>query len=50
MRALDLVGQAYVHVEVGDSVLFATGAALDPHWVIDVLHTDAMIWIRRVSA
>ena len=42
MRALDIVWQAYVHVEVGDAVLFSIGAVPESHRVIDVLHPHAV--------
>ena len=40
--ALEVVRQAHGHVEVGDGVLFVTGAVLDPHRMIDVLYSHAV--------
>ena len=37
VRALEVVGQGDVHVEVGDGVLLAGAAILDAHRVVDVL-------------
>lgn len=42
VRAFEVVRQVHVHVEVGDGVLFATGAIFDPHRVIDVFHPHAV--------
>ena len=42
VRALEVVRQVHVHVEVGDGVLLAGGAVLDPHRVADVLDADAV--------
>ena len=40
VRALEVVRQVHVHVEVGDGVLLAGRAVLDPHRVADVLDAD----------
>ena len=42
VRALEVVGQAHVHVEVRDGVLLAGRAVLHPHRVADVLDADAV--------
>ena len=42
VRALEVVGQVHVHVEVRDRVLLAARAVLDPHRVADVLDADAV--------
>src|SRR5258705_115753 len=42
VRALEVVRQAHVHVEAGDSVLLARGSILDPHRVADVLDAHAV--------
>ena len=44
MRALEVVGQFHVHVEVRDRMLFAFGLVLDPHRVADVLYADLIDW------
>ena len=40
VRALEVVGQGHVHVEVRDRVLLAGGAVLDAHRMVDVLDAD----------
>ena len=42
MRALEVVRQGDVHVEVGDRVLLAARAVLDAHRVKNVLDADAI--------
>jgi hypothetical protein len=40
VRALEIVGQRHVHVEVGDGVLVAAGAVTHAHRVVHVLDAD----------
>jgi hypothetical protein len=40
VRALEVVRQVHVHVEVGDGVLLAVAAVAHPHRVQDVLDPD----------
>jgi len=40
VRALEVVRQVHVHVEVGDRVLLALRAVLDAHRVVDVFDSD----------
>ena len=40
VRALEIVGQVHVHVEIGDGVLLAAGAVLDLDRMADVLDAD----------
>ncbi len=42
VRALEVVGQAHVHVEVRDGVLLTRRAVLHPHRVADVLDAHAI--------
>ena len=50
VRALEVVRQVHVHVEVRDRVLLAGRAVLHAHGMIDVLDADRLIGIWRVSA
>jgi hypothetical protein len=40
VRALEIVGEVHVHVEIRDRVLLAPGAVLDPNGMEDVLDAD----------
>ena len=42
VRALEVVGQVHVHVEVGDGVLLAARTVLNAHRVKDFFHANAV--------
>lgn len=42
MRAFEIVGQAHIHIDTGNSALFALVAVGEYNWVADILYADAV--------